>query len=396
MLFLVLFVRRLSSRLQRQCMTRIVRTQVECARVIAGKSPTGTANALNALEARAKANARLVYTFGIDNAFTTVQSRRHCQFRTQVTTLLTPDWVVISKAATDQAGQIYPGHLVSLVQSFVLKMIVHILFGRDLAALDNENVSFVAAEINRLWSESKVPHGAMAWAKHGKMHRALYQLLPDCDPLNPQETALNLILPAFETMWRVVFRCFIEVRYRGAEERLGWTEALRVYLVDPCSQSDDACSGNRNVAVVRAIVCEILRLYPPTRHIHRHIECTGDLPTRATADIEGLHRDKGIWGEDASRFKPSRWTNASLDPTKLKEWMPFGGSPFLCPAKPDFGPRLISILVAALVVEFYDEKYELLKEHPRGQKDIARFDGPLRSERDSYQDLFLELNAPCA
>jgi hypothetical protein len=235
MLFLVLFVRRLSSRLQRQCMTRIVRTQVECARVIAGKSPTGTANALNALEARAKANARLVYTFGIDNAFTTVQSRRHCEFRTQVTTLLTPDWVMISKAATDQAGQIYPGHLVSLVQSFVLKMIVHILFGRDLAALDNENVSFVAAEINRLWSESKVPHGAMAWAKHGKMHRALYQLLPDCDPLNPQETALNLILPAFETMWRVVFRCFIEVRYRGAEERLGWTEALRVYLVDPCS-----------------------------------------------------------------------------------------------------------------------------------------------------------------
>lgn len=38
---------------------------------------------------------------------------------------------------------------------------------------------------------------------------------PTISALNP----MNLIRPAYETMWRVVMRCFLEIRYRKAEQR---------------------------------------------------------------------------------------------------------------------------------------------------------------------------------
>ncbi|OAL42688.1 hypothetical protein IQ07DRAFT_606515 [Pyrenochaeta sp. DS3sAY3a] len=234
-----------------------------------------------------------------------------------------PDWDMVAQTAQEQAAQYYPGNLVCLVQSFVLKMTIHILFARDLSALDDETIS--ASRAN-------------PWAKQHKMHEALRQLAAEYDPLDMQNNAMNLILPAFETMWRVVFRCFIEVRFRGAEERKKWMEALRAYLKNPSPQSDTVCKDNADVALVRTIVREALRLYPLTWHIHRHFGNASGTSSLVTADIEGLHRDTEIWGDDAERFVPTRWISTSLETEDSKAWMPFGASPFLCPAKQDFGP----------------------------------------------------------
>lgn len=170
--------------------------------------------------------------------------------------------------------------------------------------------------------------------------------------------------------------------------------ALRIYLENPASQQGHAYE-EKEIVVTSSIVREALRLYPPTRHIHRHFESASGSSTLAIADIEGLHRDTEIWGSDADCFRPSRWASISHESEQLKAWMPFGASPFLCLAKPDFAPRMIGILVAALVDAFADVKYELRVEGPRGQMDMAEFYGPLRSERDSYEELFLEVNAPC-
>lgn len=144
-----------------------------------------------------------------------------------------------------------------------------------------------------------------------------------------------------------------------------------------------------------SIVYEALRLHPPTRHVHCHFRFPDDSSIYAVADIEGLHRNIDIWCSDAYCFRPSRWADISQESKQFKAWMPFGASPFLCPAKPDFGPRMIGTLVAALVEAFRDKRYELRIPGPRGRMDLAEFHGPLCSKRDSYEDLFVEVNAPC-
>jgi hypothetical protein len=380
------------SRLHGRCRTYITKDQNECAQIIAGKALHTSTNTLSVLESRANANTRLIYTFGIDNAFTTVETKRQNEYRNQVGTLLKPDWNLVAQAAKYQAKQYYPGNLVCLVQSFVLKMTIHVLFQRNLSSLDDATISFVAAEINRLWTASKTPRRAVPWSSQHKIHYSLRELVPQCDPLSPQLNAMNLILPAFETMWRVVLRCFIEVRYRGAKETSTWMAALETYLDNADAQPD---ASSQHMSTVDAIVYEALRLYPPTRHIHRAYRSARGTSTLATADVEGLHRDENIWGPDAQMFIPSRWTGAKITTEQTKAWMPFGASPFLCPAKPDFGPRMIANLVAALVSAFGDDKFELLEEGSRGQKEVVRFEGPLCSGRNSYAALFIEVDGPC-
>jgi hypothetical protein len=376
----------------RKCTVHRTKDRVECIQIVAGRILHGTKNTLSVLESRARANKRLIDTFGIDNAFTTKENQRHNDYKTEVGTLLKPDWAAVAQTAKEQASSYHLGNLVCLVQSFVLKMTINVFFGCDPLKLDDDSVSFVATEINRLWTESKVSRRAIQWNKQYKLHEALLRLIPDCDPLDPQENPLNLILPAFETMWRVVLRCFVEVGYRGAKEKEVWIAALKAYLEHSGPLSDQACKENVDVATVRSLIRETLRLYPPTRHIHRHFECDNGTSTFAIADVEGLHRDVEIWGADAHVFKPSRWKSISVESQQWKAWMPFGVSPLVCPAKPDFGPRMIGVLVAALVATFCGEAHELLEEGPHGHMNIAEITGPLRCERDSYKMLYLEFH----
>ena len=172
-----------------------------------------------------------------------------------------------------------------------------------------------------------------------------------------------------------------------------WTDALAAYLEHPSPQDGGICE--EDMEMVDSIVREALRLYPPTRHIHRHYTFTNGSSLLAIADIEGLHRDTEVWGPDADAFEPGRWVGMTRDCEQKKAWMPFGGSPFVCPAKSDFGPRMIGILVASLVEAFSDDKYELRREGPRGRMDLAVFEGPLLSERNAYEELYLEQNACC-
>ena len=66
--------------------------------------------------------------------------------------------------------------------------------------------------------------------------------------------------------------------------------------------------------------------------------------------------------------------------------MPFGGSTFVCPAKQDFGPRRIRVIVAALAAHItaYDYKLELCVGGPDGGEELSR-EEPLISDRNGYE-----------
>lgn len=118
----------------------------------------------------------------------------------------------------------------SLAQSVTLKISLHVLFDRNPFQLDNEVIVEIARTINFLWTESKLTNDPLC-ADRERLRRALGLIFPEVGS-NARQNPLNLILPAYETLWRVALFCFIEVTFRyGA--RAEWKQVLNDFLADP-------------------------------------------------------------------------------------------------------------------------------------------------------------------
>lgn len=255
------------------------------------------------------------------------------------------------------------------MQSVALKIALYILFDLNPMTVEESAIGDIALSVNELWQLSKTQHGRIEdqnvlRMQKLKLQHALVKIFPDFLPgSDPRKNPLNLILPAFETLWRVVFFYFIEVNFRESRpaQTKEWRGTLGDFLrhdVEKSAFESLKAQFGRRSASAKDIVNEALRLYAPTRRIYRqyHLE-SAPRPTLLTADIEKLHRDSNIWGQDSLTFKPSRWQH--LPPEAEKAFMPFGNKPFVCPAQKEFGPKIIGILVAALTTYIKPSEWHL-------------------------------------
>ena len=260
------------------------------------------------------------------------------------------------------------------VQSVTLRVTLEYLFGVPEEDLDDnrDGLIFMADRINTLWQLSKDAEAKSipAWQDEKLMHKYLEKLI-DCDALKPRENPMNFILPAYETMWRAVFRGFIEVYCRQADHAANWKKTLREFLSNPIERVWQKEYQPTELSA-RDIVKEILRLYPPTRRIYRQYED----PDMISADVESLHRNSLLAPNDPDTFRPERWLeikakfervkyayakrkgktvdNVTLrDFEKDRGYMPFAET---CPAgsaqTDEFGFKMIALLVASLVEAF--------------------------------------------
>ncbi|KAF1346424.1 hypothetical protein EJ07DRAFT_160478 [Lizonia empirigonia] len=238
-----------------------------------------------------------------------------------------------------------PIKLTELTQFIVLKQSLCYLFEGAQEALETskkqfDDVKFIGRRINELWIQCKMteaePDGAKPpiWSDEKDLHAALCRVtvgkkifdmpgmfpedVPDdkpgdtttLDPTKPTENPMNLLLPAYETMWRVILRCFLEIKHRGAPNRLDWTTILRGYLEDlgdrNCKPNDAFHKSPATASSVRSveIVKETLRLYPPTRRVHRMY-----YDEQVAANIEESHSFEILGGKDPLTFRPERWQN---------------------------------------------------------------------------------------
>ncbi|KAF2161009.1 hypothetical protein M409DRAFT_70083 [Zasmidium cellare ATCC 36951] len=256
--------------------------------------------------ARAQPNQRLQAAFGIDNCFITDDKKRCAEFRGKVAKLIHVEldkWQEFAAAAkaivqkefdtTDNTIKLF-----ILIQLVTMKMTRKVMWNIDPQAGDNdEAIRGLADEVNK--------HDKPDW--HSDQQHDLQKALNEAFPNWTVENPLNLILPGYETMCRVVLRCFVEVTSRSHENAPQW-------------EKDQETGYDFLVA----------------------------------ADVEAMHQDKGIWGATARLFDPSRWL--SVDEKKEDDiFMPFGAAPFRCPAKQHrgvympFGVAMIALLVGALV-----------------------------------------------
>ncbi|PVH79422.1 hypothetical protein DL98DRAFT_516060 [Cadophora sp. DSE1049] len=350
------------------------------------------------LESRAIPNERLVMVFGINNAFTTTDSENHRAFVCQAKDLIRSkedEWMTVALAAQKvvdtgpmplQDGTNTESFLiVKLVQSLVFRIVIIKFFPRSDTPSD-EDVDFITTKINSLWLASKSCSSSdTAELLHDKKEllRKLNSFIrpqtsiQQWDKVPGEDNPLNRILPAYETLWRVVLHCFLEVRFRASpSDALIYKSIFEQFFNQPCQHTFETPFSPSTITV-RRIVDETLRLYPPTRRINRQLS-----DALVAIDIEHIHRDAQNWGHDVLEFRPARWDEKKF---KKMAYMSFGMGRFECPAKNTFGPMMIGVLVGTLLAGV-DEEFELCLDGVGGE--VLGL-GPLEGGREAYVGLQL-------
>lgn len=180
------------------------------------------------LALRAKANRHLVDAMGINNSLTTADPDIHRAFlkkaATQLRKMAAPwHWQRLYASAAAMLEEEVSGSqvlLAPLVRSLCLRVVMQVLFGPPSDVLDTTDVVTVCSEINRQWMLSKQDgergtQMQQSAALNEAMARLLLQHGEQADLL-PQ-AALELILPAYEALWRVVLLTFVTACHRTRE-----------------------------------------------------------------------------------------------------------------------------------------------------------------------------------
>ena len=372
---------------------------VICKKILDGTifdTPLGK-NRLTLRDSRVRPNRRLARAFGIDNSFTTTEELWALDFKSKAPEKLWNQqrrmgWQHISETANQLISRrllAIPRHgeyisLNVLIQYLTLKSSIELVSSPNPLQFDDDVILDIASCINELWVHSKeIQAGCTQGLK--SLDRALHRAQLN-DSHDPRKNALNYLLPAYETLWRVVLRCFLEVTFRTTANP-AWRDALAAFARNPSySESSKIASGDAGVTV-NFLVKEALRLYPPTRRIYREILPALETNARVVAaDIEACHRRTSIWGPDSDQFNPGRWINTTEE--MRLAFMPFGSQPFVCPAKPEYGPGMIRLLVANLVRNISPQEWSLASSDDL-ELNIDLGYTPLDSVRTAYEGVVL-------
>ncbi|KAE8312117.1 hypothetical protein BDV41DRAFT_565291 [Aspergillus transmontanensis] len=326
-------------------------------------------NQLNARQSRAIPNQRLRAVFGIENALTTdneIHAKRFLRQAKGLINLSPTAWESLSGLVRSAARRSIDGAmannpdkprvmLTNLVQVLVLRVVLSVLFRIETGALEipDDDLLRLAEAINDAWTSSKDKAHLVSFEDNISLQNSLKTVFPHLNCLDSQENPLNLVIPGFETMWRIVLRLFIEINYTSGLQHPEWQGIMAAFAHAPTKDEFERRNGEKSVSA-EMLVNEALRLYPPTKRVYRAFHPMGsDAAEVLKADIEKAQTATHIWGSDAGLFDPRRW--GTLTPQQKLAFFPFGSKPFVCPAQAAFGPRAIALVVGALLVELGGE-----------------------------------------
>jgi hypothetical protein len=307
------------------------------------------------LLARARPNTRLVHSFGLKNTFVSADSVVRKRFLTHAREILRrhtrnfaafPD-VVRGVVAGSALRLRSPSHQLSIpfsvfVQVVTLRIVVGSLLEGHIPEDSDDEAVFVVEAINDLWTLSKKSRAAPPPSTLlDNLNAHLRRWIPE-----RYERPLDLVIPAYETMWRVV-----AVTVARAIHDRGARAAFSAYLESPnqdqFARFEDARPQQPSV---EAFICEVLRLHPPSRGIARAApsRLLWAPVTTHVADIEALHQDTAIWGSDAGVFDPMRFHESRLSYGQRQAFIPFSYGPLRCVAFKE-APRFAAIVAAAVL-----------------------------------------------
>ncbi|KAF2972401.1 hypothetical protein GQX73_g1189 [Xylaria multiplex] len=218
------------------------------------------------LKVRAKPNNRLILAFKLDNSFTTCDQRVHQEFlgeaKNAIGRVHRDSWVNFGAVVQtilnsslkylEDAPPYVP--LASLVRVVSFSFVIHVLFGIEPSGIDLGEVKNATEAINRLWIQSKDANSIPSLRDQTLLDRALEILFRDEFPHNDHTRPLNLIMPAYETLWRVVLLTFVSIANQNEDPQT--TKELQEAM-----KNVPQCFGQRDDAEMRALA--IGKVSPP-------------------------------------------------------------------------------------------------------------------------------------
>ncbi|KAG8525345.1 uncharacterized protein KY384_008989 [Bacidia gigantensis] len=329
-------------------------------------------NQLTPSASRAIPNQRLVKAFNIYNGFTSQDPALGKRFKADASEKINISddaWSKIAHISQTLVHQQISGadthgdaiFLNRLAQSITLKISLSVLYGLEPSTLNSTAIAHIAEGIDARWRASKIP-GSHCPISLVSLNQSLQTIFPALEIKEGRENPLNFILPAYETMWRAVLLGTISIAF--PDERMShpsnYSTVLVQYLQSPNKHTFEQIHPSEGGISVAHIAQEILRLFPPTKRVYRRYHFPNEEPQLLAADIEACHHDKTIWGDDAQTFKPERWR--SIDEKTKESYMPFGAGKYACPARVEFAPMMVGLLVAAFVGQLTEAQREISKE----------------------------------
>jgi cytochrome P450/NADPH-cytochrome P450 reductase len=121
---------------------------------------------------------------------------------------------------------------------------------------------------------------------------------------------------------------------------------------------------------LEASMREALRYFGPIPGLNRHCKQPTTLAGKykVTPDmvlfcnLNGLHHDPAIWGDDANEFRPERFLNGGWERLPANAWKPFGTGVRACIGRPLSEQEIIiamAMILQAFVIEQADPDYVL-------------------------------------
>ncbi|KAK0741791.1 hypothetical protein B0T21DRAFT_408650 [Apiosordaria backusii] len=301
------------------------------------------------LPIRAEANENIAIAFGLINSLTTTSPSIHKSFLKTASSIINRpdrDWTALFETATSTLKtelNHVPGQSLPLAEVTRITCLTVVLVDNFNipSPISRQSLVIITEEINNQWlkAKSSTPHSRPAASSLLNGHLSSLNLtLRSSTHVLPPEEILSIIIPQYETLWRVVLVTYLLAFHLYPSPTL----PARISSVP-------GCLGSNSDAEKEALKLakEGLRLTPSNKRIYRHSPTVSDhRKAKLNADLELLHRHPSIWGPSALEFNPSRFD--SLTPLQTEAYLPYSLRPHRCPAFGGFGDRMVTCLVAAM------------------------------------------------
>ncbi|TFK18389.1 hypothetical protein FA15DRAFT_603375 [Coprinopsis marcescibilis] len=329
------------------------------------------------LMARSRPNQRLVRAFGLTNTFVSPSTSIHRSFVASARTLLNEassrGWehfgdlasraVHVELACPRSTGGFGAKIDYSIfVQCVTLRVILVGLLQGDGSVEDlaRDDILTSANHINLLWQLSKSPNPIPSHLLP-QLNASLRRMLPNLEAFpNP----VDIVIPAWETFWRVVATAIAYSHVDPALRRL-----FSELYFSPTERVFKGFEQGNGSICVKNVIDEAMRLHPPSKHISRisrlrfpfkilppsiiHLVDSafpGAVYVQEHANIQATLLSPEIWGPDCEQFNPRRFAlHDRPDQQEALSYI-FGGGRTRCIGA-SWAPIAIGIVSSAILEE---------------------------------------------